>query len=51
MSWTQLKIAQIIPTFHLSIKGIEMAMDYLRNGGKNRYTTVDLLKDTVLAFY
>jgi len=51
MSWTQLKIAQIIPTFHLSIKGIEMAIDYLRNGGKNRYTTVDLLKDTVLAFY
>ena len=51
MSWTQLKIAKIIPTFHLSIKGIEMAMDYLRTGSKNRYTTVDMLKDTVLALF
>lgn len=51
MSWTKLKISQIIPTFHLSIKGIENAMDYLRTGGKNHYTTVDHLKDVILALY
>jgi len=51
MSWTKLKISKIIPTFHLSIKGIENAMDYLRTGGKNQYTTVDQLKDVILALY
>ncbi len=51
MSWTKLKISQIIPTFHLSIKGIENAMDYLRTGSKNHYTTVDQLKDVILALY
>ena len=51
MTWTKLKISKIIPTFHLSIKGIENAMDYLRRGGKNHYTTVDQLKDVVLALY
>ncbi|MFX1454126.1 MAG: VWA domain-containing protein [Promethearchaeota archaeon] len=51
MSWTKLKISQIIPTFHLSINGIENAMDYLRTGGKNHYTTVDHLKDVILALY
>jgi len=51
MTWTKLKISKIIPTFHLSIKGIEEAMDYLRTGGKNHYTTVDHLKDVILALY
>ena len=51
MSWTKLKISKIIPTFHLSIQGIENAMDYLRTGGKNHYTTVDQLKDVILALY
>jgi uncharacterized protein with von Willebrand factor type A (vWA) domain len=51
MSWTKLKISKIIPTFHLSIQGIENAMDYLRTGGKNHYTTVDHLKDVILALY
>lgn len=51
MTWTKLKISKIIPTFHLSIKGIENAMDYLRTGGNNHYTTVDQLKDVVLALF
>ncbi|MFX1425372.1 MAG: VWA domain-containing protein [Promethearchaeota archaeon] len=51
MSWTKMKIAQIIPTFHLTIKGIEDAMDYLRTGGKNQFTTVDLLKEVQLALF
>jgi len=51
MSWTKLKIAKRIPTFSLTIKGIEQAMDYLRGGGKNHYTTVDHLKDVMLALY
>ncbi|MFX1479972.1 MAG: VWA domain-containing protein [Promethearchaeota archaeon] len=51
MSWTQLKISKIIPTFQLTIKGIENAMDYLRTGGKNQYTTIDHLKDVMLALY
>ncbi len=37
--------------FQLTIKGIERAMDYLRTGGKNQYTTVDHLKDVMLALY
>jgi hypothetical protein len=50
-SWTRLVISKIIPTFHLTIEGIEQAMDYLRNKGKNVYTTVDLLKNVQLALY
>ena len=30
--------------FDLTIEGIEEAMDYLRKGGKDMYTTVQLLK-------
>jgi glycerol-3-phosphate responsive antiterminator len=30
--------------FNLTIEGIEEAMDYLRTGGKNIFTTVQLLK-------
>jgi len=30
--------------FDLTIEGIEKAMDYLRKGGKNMYTMVQLLK-------
>ncbi|MFX1389962.1 MAG: VWA containing CoxE family protein [Promethearchaeota archaeon] len=51
MSWTKMKISQIIPTFHLTIKGIENAMNYLRTGGKNQFTTVDLLKEVQLALF
>ncbi|MFX1279191.1 MAG: VWA containing CoxE family protein [Promethearchaeota archaeon] len=51
MSWTKMKIAQIIPTFDLTIKGIEKAMNYLRTGGKNQFTTVDLLKEVQLALF
>ncbi|MFW9875287.1 MAG: VWA domain-containing protein [Candidatus Thorarchaeota archaeon] len=51
MSWTKMKISKIIPTFHLTVKGIEKAMDYLRTGGKNQYTTVDLLKEVPLALF
>ena len=51
MSWTKMKICKIIPTFHLTIGGIEKAMDYLRTGGKNQYTTVDLLKEVPLALF
>jgi uncharacterized protein with von Willebrand factor type A (vWA) domain len=51
MSWTRLKISKIVPTFSLTIKGIEKAMDYLRTGGKSQFTTVDQLKDVLLALY
>ena len=43
-SWTRKIISSIIPIFDLTIEGIEEAMDYLRKGGKNMYTTVQLLK-------
>jgi len=42
--WTRKIISSIIPMFDLTIEGIEEAMDYLRKGGKNLYTTVQLLK-------
>ncbi|MHA1272950.1 MAG: vWA domain-containing protein [Promethearchaeota archaeon] len=42
--WTRKIIASIIPMFDLTIEGIEQAMDYLRKGGKNMTTSVDLLK-------
>ncbi len=51
MSWTRLVISKILPTFHLTIKGIERAMDYLRNNGKNLFTSVDQLKGVKLALY
>lgn len=50
-SWTQMVIAKIIPTFPLSIRGIEEAMDYLREGGKNHFTSIDLFKSVPLALY
>lgn len=37
-------ISSLIPMFNLSVEGIEDAMDYLRKGGKNTYTTVHQLK-------
>ena len=42
--WTRKIISSIIPMFHLTIEGIEEAMDYLRKGGKDIYTTVQLFK-------
>jgi uncharacterized protein with von Willebrand factor type A (vWA) domain len=42
--WTRKIISSIIPMFDLTIEGIEEAMDYLRKGGKNMFTTVQLLK-------
>jgi len=50
-AWTRLVIAKIIPTFPLTIEGIEQAMDFLRNNGKNVFTTVDLLKGVQLALF
>jgi uncharacterized protein with von Willebrand factor type A (vWA) domain len=42
--WTRKVISSIIPMFNLTIEGIEEAMDYLRKGGKDMYTTVQILK-------
>jgi uncharacterized protein with von Willebrand factor type A (vWA) domain len=42
--WTRKIISSIIPMFNLTIEGIEEAMDYLRKGGKDMYTTVQMLK-------
>ncbi|MFX1322780.1 MAG: VWA domain-containing protein, partial [Promethearchaeota archaeon] len=42
--WTRKIISSIIPMFDLTVEGIEEAMDYLRKGGKDLYTTVQLLK-------
>jgi uncharacterized protein with von Willebrand factor type A (vWA) domain len=42
--WTRKIISSIIPMFDLTVEGIEEAMDYLRKGGKNMYTTVQMLK-------
>jgi len=42
--WTRKVISSIIPMFDLTIEGIEKAMDYLRKGGKEMYTTVQMLK-------
>ena len=49
--WTQLMLSKLIPTFYLSVKGLEEAMDYLRVRGKNKFTTLDLLKGVPLALY
>jgi uncharacterized protein with von Willebrand factor type A (vWA) domain len=51
MTWTRLVISKIIPTFSLTIQGIEQAMDYLRNNGKNVFSSVDMLKGVKLAYY
>ena len=37
-------LSSFIPTFNLTIEGIEEAVDYLRKNSKNTYTTVDQLK-------
>ena len=42
--WTRKVISSLIPMFNLTVEGIEDAMDYLRKGGKNVYTTVHQLK-------
>jgi uncharacterized protein with von Willebrand factor type A (vWA) domain len=42
--WTRKIISSIIPMFHLTIEGIEEAMDYLRKGGKDMFTTVNMFK-------
>ena len=42
--WTRKIISSIIPMFDLTVEGIEEAMDYLRKGGKNLYTTVQMHK-------
>jgi uncharacterized protein with von Willebrand factor type A (vWA) domain len=42
--WTRKIISSIIPMFDLTVEGIEDAMNFLRKGGKNMYTTVQLLK-------
>ncbi len=42
--WTRKILSSFIPTFNLTIEGIEEAVKYLRKGGKNMYTTVEQLK-------
>jgi uncharacterized protein with von Willebrand factor type A (vWA) domain len=42
--WTRKIISSIIPMFDLTIDGIEKAMNYLRTGGKNMFTTVNYFK-------
>ncbi len=42
--WTRKIISSIIPMFHLTVEGIEEAMDYLRKDGKDTLTTVQMLK-------
>ncbi len=42
--WTRKIISSTIPMFDLTIEGIEKAMNYLRTGGKNMYTTVQNFK-------
>ncbi|MFX1279145.1 MAG: VWA domain-containing protein [Promethearchaeota archaeon] len=42
--WTRKIISSIIPMFDLTIEGIEKAMNYLRTGGKNMFTTVNYFK-------
>ncbi len=42
--WTRKIISSTIPMFDLTIEGIEEAMDYLRKGGKDIYTTVNYFK-------
>ena len=42
--WTRKVIASVIPMFDLTIEGIEEAMNYLRKGGKDMYTTIHQLK-------
>jgi len=42
--WTRKLISSVIPMFNLTVEGIEDAMDFLRKGGRNTYTTVHQLK-------
>ena len=42
--WTRKIISSVIPMFHLTVEGIEESMDYLRKGGKDTFTTVQMLK-------
>lgn len=42
--WTRKLLSSFIPTFNLTIDGIEEAVKYLRKGGKKMYTTVEQLK-------
>jgi len=42
--WTRKIISSVIPMYNLTIEGIEEAMDFLRKGGKNMFTSVQRLK-------
>jgi len=42
--WTRKIISSVIPMYDLTIEGIEDAMNYLRTGGKNLFTTVNYFK-------
>ncbi|MBY8989514.1 MAG: VWA domain-containing protein [Candidatus Lokiarchaeota archaeon] len=42
--WTRKIISSVIPMYDLTIEGIEDAMNYLRTGGKNLFTTVNFFK-------
>ncbi len=43
--WTRKIISSVIPMYDLTVQGIEEAMDFLRKGGKKKYTTVQRFKD------
>jgi len=42
--WTRKIISSLIPMFNLTVEGIEESMNFLRNSGKNQFTTVHRLK-------
>ena len=42
--WTRKIISSVIPMYDLTIDGIESAMNFLRKGGKNMFTSVQKLK-------
>ena len=42
--WTRIIISSIIPMFDLTLECIERAMNYIRKGGKDIYTTVNYFK-------
>jgi len=44
LPWTRKIISSVVPMYNLTIDGIEEAMDFLRTSGKNKFTSVDMLK-------
>lgn len=44
LPWTRKIISSVVPMYNLTIEGIEESMDFLRTSGKNKFTSVDMLK-------